>query len=286
MWPSVTSVILAGLVWAWSAAVSADPGLPLYAKFGDEVVLKPDSSSGPITKIIWKHRGNMAALFEGGAVDFYRQFEERGNLSVDTGELKIWGLKAGDEGLYSVEINGNSAGSTNLTILYPVPKPTVIKACDTGGAGCFFICDGNTTGAQPFTYKWNSGGTEKTKHITKDDHVHVSDFSCELENPVSREISEPVFNPFFSPVTKSTETAGGQDISPGGLKISTGVTVFICLLTAVLLVVFIHRWKAGMWFYQKDFWRKQERPPRDAAESNGTTSRQEKGQTDEETPMA
>lgn len=111
--------------------------------------------------------------------------------------------------------------------------------------------------------------------------MDIKDFICELANPVSQEMSDPAFNPFY----KGAETTDG-------VKISTGVTVFICLLSAVLVLVFIHRWKAGAWFFQKeslpyeaDFWRKQDRQPRDTVESNGTTSHQEPEHTDEDSPM-
>ena len=40
-------------------------------------------------------------------------------------------------------------------------------------------------------------------------------------------------------LTAGTEFFGGK------VNISSGLTVFICLLVAVLLLVTVHRWKAG-----------------------------------------
>lgn len=277
-------MLLAGWACAWLGAASADSGEKLYSKLGGEVILKPAPISGPIKNIMWKHGLNIAAEWEADSADgleVYTQFKGRCQMSTSTGELEISRLTLEDMGVYTAEVNNEpQTKKINVIILYPVPKPTITKVCDTGGAGCFLSCDANTTGAEPVTYKWKSGGTKKMKDVTKDDSVHIKDFICELENPVSLETSDPVFNPFYK---------GADDEVIEGVKISTGVTVFICLLSVVLVLVFVHRWKAGEWFFQKeslpfqaDFWRKQ---PRDTAESNGTASRQEAQHSDEGSPI-
>lgn len=286
MWPSVTSMIVPGWVCVFLAAVSAHSGEVLYKKVGDDVVLKPFPTSEPITGILWKRDGNLAAHWNvpDTEVDVYGLFKVRCSVNISSGELTITELMKDDSGSYEVEINNKEAGSTNLIVLFPVPKPSVMKGCETGGAGCALLCSGNTTGAEPVNYKWNFGATERETSVSREDSSSFKDFSCEMQNPVSQESSDPVFNPLFEEPT-SVETSGN-------VNISTGVTVFVCLLSAVLLTVFIHRWKAGMWFFQKasmpweaDFWRK-DTTPRDAAESNGTTSHQAREQTNEETPMA
>lgn len=287
MWPSVTSmIIVAGWVCVFPAAVSADP---VYKKVGDEIVLQPGSDYVSGTSIIWKHGSNIAMEWDGDTPDGYRQFKVRGSLNISTGEMTIRGLTPGDGGLYTSEINGNPSSKIRVSVIPPVPTPTVLKTCDAETTSCTLTCDGNTTGAEPVTYKWKLDDKTSTKSskehiITKESSSNINEFSCELENPVSQESSQPISNPF----TTSTP----DDPEPGNLKISTGLTVFISLLTVVLFTVLIHRWKAGMWFYQKesmpweaDFWRKQERPRREAAESNGTTAHQEKEHMDEETPM-
>lgn len=271
-----------------AAAVAADPARDLYTKLGDDVVLEPlPTSSEPITNIAWKRSGNLAALWTGA--DTAATVFVQGSLNVSSGQLTITSVTTEQSGLYEAEINNENAGSINLIVLAPVPKPSVIKACDTGGAGCYLICEANTTGAEPATFQWNFGVSVKETHIERESSSNISDFSCEVTNPVSKEKSDPVFNPFFG------ATGGGKSVEPeepaGSMNIPAGLTVFICLLSAVLLTVFIHRWSAGMWFFQKasmpweaDFWRK-ETSAREAAESNGTTSHQGRRQTDEETPM-
>ncbi|XP_074483030.1 cell adhesion molecule CEACAM1-like isoform X2 [Sebastes fasciatus] len=260
------------------AVVSADPVKKLYKKVGDEVVLKPGTI--PVKPpIIWKEGNNIAMQWDGMETDPYRQFLVRGSLNTTSGEMTITGLTRKDSGLYTPEINDVVQNTTHLIVISPVPKPTVSESCDDEKTSCTLTCDGDTTDAEPVSYRWKSGDTVKAStkehRITKDDS---SSIICELENPVSQESSLPVPNRLIT--------------APGGkLNISTGVTVFIGLLITVLLLVSLHRCKTGMWFFQKtsmpwetDFWGRHERPQTEAAESNGTTA-QEPEQTDEETPM-
>ncbi|XP_070711814.1 uncharacterized protein [Pempheris klunzingeri] len=303
MSPHVTVMTPAGWVCFLMAAVSAAREISVYKKVGDTVVLNPDAGSSLITSIMWKDGPNIAAQWDGTDLDLYRQFKERGSLNISSGELTIRGLARGDSGLYTPEINNNLASPTRLTVISPVPTPTVGKSCDEEETVCTLSCDGNTTAAEPVTYRWTSGGVVlpgllREQRITKEVSSSMAGFVCELENPVSKESSEPLPNPFYKIPVPIEPTVEGHN-----LKISTGVTVFICLLTAVVMLVLFHRCKAGMWFYQKasmpweaDFWRKHERPWLDTtppsacescpdlalqAESNGTTAREEPALTQE-----
>ncbi|XP_067439569.1 uncharacterized protein [Thunnus thynnus] len=64
---------------------------------------------------------------------------------------------------------------------------------------CVLTCNGNTTGAEPVTYRWTSGditwSSTKEQNITKEDNELW--FSCGFEKPVSSSSSEIVFNPFM-----------------------------------------------------------------------------------------
>ncbi|XP_060888954.1 SLAM family member 7-like [Labrus mixtus] len=277
MGPSVMAMFLAGWVCVSLAAETEDSGVELYKKVGDDVILMPSPTSGPITSIEWKYNKNLAAFWIGVGEEF--DLFVPGHLNLSTGALTITGLTRNDTGSYSAEISGKKAGVTQLIVLSPVPKPTVEKECDLGGNTCDLTCDGNTAGAEPVTYKWNFGHTEKGTQVKKNDTDRFSEFICEVQNPVSQESSQPVPNPML---TLPDPEAGGN------LNIQKGVIVFVCLLSVVVLLLAVHRKKAGMWFFQKeslpweaDFWRKQESPPSAPAESNGTTSQR----TDEETPM-
>ncbi|XP_035006236.1 uncharacterized protein LOC118103420 isoform X2 [Hippoglossus stenolepis] len=271
------------------ALVSSQAELKLQKKVGDDVVLSPGSGSvtGSITKIIWKDGLNIAVQWEAADSDvtYYRHFKERGSLNTSSGAMTIRGLTQNDSKLYTPEINSVMATPTLLTVLAPVPVPTVTTSCNEEKSSCTLTCDGNVKDVKLVIYNWKSDDVQLTNsskdhHVEKENSLSVKEFSCELENPVSRESSEPIANPFITDTTKAEWK----------LNINTGLIVFISLLGAVLLLVLVHRWKAGMWFFQKesmpweaDFWSKHERGSRDA-ESNGTT-RREREQTDEETAM-
>ncbi|XP_059184206.1 lymphocyte function-associated antigen 3-like [Centropristis striata] len=281
------------MMWAvWlgvflAAAESAET--EIYGRLGGEVVLKPGviPQTEAITQILWKIGPDIAADWENNELDVKDRFITRGHLNTSSGELTITGLRRNDSGVYTSEINYKVSltSPTRLTVISPVPKPTVTKSCNADESSCTLTCAGDVTGAGMVTYTWRSDNNETSSSreqlISKDDDMSVKEFTCQLKNPVSQESSEPFSNPFPNPFT------------PPAMKLnfSTGLTVFLCLLIAVVLLVCFHRCKAGEWFFNKDnmpweadFWRKNGEQSRDATDSNGTTAR-EKGQTDEETPM-
>ncbi|KAF0045933.1 hypothetical protein F2P81_002462 [Scophthalmus maximus] len=187
------------------AAVTGQSDMLVHKKEGDDVVLKPGSGfpvSDPISSVMWRVGPDIAIQWEASDPDvtYYRHFKAS------------------------------------------VPVPTVTTSCDEK-AGCTLTCEGNTTGAEPVAYKWKSDDTElkptsKDHHVKKENSPGIKEFSCELVNPVSRESSRPIPNPFIADM-------------PRNLNINTGLAVFLCLLVAVLLLVFIHRGTSGVWFFQK-----------------------------------
>lgn len=281
-----------GWLCVLSTALSAGSVLAettIYAKVGDEVDLRPDTHSvtNTIKSVLWKAGSDMAMLWDGTEIVSFRHFQGRCHLNTSTGMMTITRLTLNDSGVYTPEINDVVSTPIHLIVISAVPVPTVLTSCDEELTKCTLTCDGQTTGAEEVTYRWKSDDTvvtdavKKEYVIFKENSSGIKKFSCDLENQVSNESSQPISNPFIpnpAPVEQ--------------LKISTGLTVFISLLAAVLLLGIFHRLKAGMWFYEKasmpweaDFWRKQERPARDAAVSNGTTAHGEKEQSDEETAM-
>ncbi|KAI3365990.1 hypothetical protein L3Q82_009820, partial [Scortum barcoo] len=212
----------------------------IYAKVGGEVVLKPGATFKMGSTITWKEGENLAMAWDGKDMDLFRQFKERGSLNNLTGEMTLTRLNLTDSGWYTPEVNQEAATSVYLKVISPVPQPTIRESCDAEMTACTLTCDGGTPGAEPLNYTWWSGDTplndsSQTRHIRKEDSLNLKEFRCVLQNPVSQESSESFLNPFTLP-PESPES---------GVKISTGLTVFISLLAAVLVMVLIHRWKAG-----------------------------------------
>nr|XP_057907933.1 uncharacterized protein LOC131104600 isoform X2 [Doryrhamphus excisus] len=258
----------------------------IYKKVGDEVILRPVAASktGPFVSIMWKHGDDIAIQWDGESTEVYRQFKARTRLNHASGELTIMGLTQDDSGRYTPEINYVTSTPTHLRVLSSVPEPTVFTSCDAEVTTCTLTCAANTAGAEPVTYTWTFGDSVETNsskdHRIQKDSSSSGDISCELENPVSKKASQSTRNPFV--------TASGD-----GMKLNVGVTVFICLVTAVALLVLLHKCRTGLWFFQKDsnpweadFWKRRETQSGSALESNGrTTHHQENTQVEEETPM-
>ncbi|XP_040041833.2 uncharacterized protein LOC120824813 isoform X2 [Gasterosteus aculeatus] len=280
MWPTETPTRAAGLLCVLLAVVSASTEITIYRKLGDGVVLRPVNISVSST-IVWKQDGNLAAEWEGAEITLYRDFKGRGRLNTSNGELTITGLTPKENGFYTLETKEMAGPKIHLIVISPVPKPTVSKQCDPDRTLCTLSCDGDVADAAPVTYRWSPGDTAASKELrlAKEDSWEVQEFRCVLQNPVSQESSEPVPNPFSKAPVR-------------GPNFSTGGVVFAALLVAVLLLAAAHRCTTGMWFFQKtsmpwepNFWRKNERPSTDGSVSNGTAV-QERGQSDEETPLS
>lgn len=280
MWPCVIAVTWVGCFAAIDAAAHT-----LYKEVGQVAVLKPSSvpESEPIKSIIWKHKSDIAIELLEGTIEAYRQFKVRGKLNNLSGELTIERLAPEDSGAYTVEINDKHTSETLLQIISAVPEPIVNITCHEAKS-CTLDCVGNTKGAEPVRYNWKLGdslkeNSTKVYHVKKEETSGMKKFSCELHNPVSKKSSALYDNPLNEP---------NDEGSPNG-KIYTGVTVFASLLGTVLLLVFLHRCKSGMWFYEKnsmpwetEFWQK---PRMDASVSNGAATHQQE-YAEEETPMA
>ncbi|KAM4601572.1 lymphocyte function-associated antigen 3-like isoform 3-T4 [Polymixia lowei] len=269
--PSLTLVGLLCFCWA---VVNSEP---LYKKAGDSLTLPGFSVNDPVTGIVWKHGTDLAMEWDGRDIDSYRQFKDRGILNITTGELTLTGLIKSDSGLYAVEINNRLVNRTEIRVISPVPKPRVSSSCGAEHIFCLLSCDGDTTDAEPFTYAWrkDSGGAtnnviendlSKEYSITKEVDLSYKGFRCSLENPVSQETSETIVNPLI------------QEPQPG-LHLQKGLIVLFSLLGGLAVLIFIHRWLAGAWFYETaympweaGFWRKQQETAREDDSGEGSAT--------------
>ncbi|KAF7663084.1 hypothetical protein LDENG_00218520 [Lucifuga dentata] len=258
--------LLVTLLGLFLLPVRVVPEILVQKKAGEEVLLAPNlaSMTVPITVISWKHGPDLAIEWDGQNIpDSYRHFKDRGSLNIKTGELTITGLTPEDSGSYTVEINNKLTSTTRLQVILPVSKPTISISCDADMTRCLLTCNVDASHGEPLTYSWTSSGVAlenaaKEYVITKEASSEKTEFSCEVMNPVSQESSESIANPLIK----------------RNMKLMTGIMVFISMVTAVVVLIAIHRWKTGVWFYQKgsmpwetDFWRKQQASGREAADA-------------------
>ncbi|XP_028250957.1 uncharacterized protein LOC114427244 [Parambassis ranga] len=280
--PGTPWMMWAGCLCVFVAVVSADSAeITVYGKLGGEVVLNLEGASLTVnSKIQWKFGKNIIMDND----DISPLWQDRVHFNTSNGALTIKGLTHNDGGVYTPTIDNNNVftdgNPVKLAVISAVPVPTVTESCDKKRTSCTLTCAGNTTGAEPVIYVWRAEDAVMSEssvsiRISKEHRSSVEDFTCELKNNISQESSQLFHNPFF----------GDPKEEP---KIAMGATVFVVLLTSVVLLVFFHRWKAGMWFFQKDsmpwkadFWRWQN--GQCAAVSNGNPG--SKQRTDEESSM-
>uniref|UniRef100_A0AAQ5YAE7 Ig-like domain-containing protein n=1 Tax=Amphiprion ocellaris TaxID=80972 RepID=A0AAQ5YAE7_AMPOC len=233
----------------------------VYGKVGGEVDLRPDARSvtNTIKSVLWKAGPDIAMEWEGMEIVSHRHFKGRCYLNTSTGVMTITQLTPNDSGVYTPEINDVLSTPINLIIISAVPVPTVLTSCDEEMTRCTLTCDGQTTEAEEVTYRWKSDDTIVMDAIKKE-YVIVKVLltrcdTCDLENVVSSESSQPISNPFntgdsphvFNGLTYEHQLKSHLLFTAPEepLKVSTGLTVFISLLAAVLLLGIFHRLKAG-----------------------------------------
>eukprot|EP00063_Salmo_salar_P032755 XP_014007590.1 PREDICTED: uncharacterized protein LOC106575549 isoform X2 [Salmo salar] len=218
----------------------------LSLKVGGELVLKPDKSTvtDPITSIAWKHGKNKVAEWDKdfGGLDIYAAFKNRTTLDQTTGELRISGLMKTDSGVYSVEFNSKLPDKTyKLSVFKAVPKPTITSSCNTNKTSCTLTCEGDTTDAEPVTYRWKEGEgawevVGKQLTVSKSDTGKSNNgynYTCKMKNAVSEEVSE-VFGEVFGPERSNTGAVVG------------GVVVTIVVLVAVITGFLVWKKQTGM----------------------------------------
>ncbi|KAK7893295.1 hypothetical protein WMY93_022447 [Mugilogobius chulae] len=159
---------------------------------GKDVVLKSPSSlpSASITRVVWKHEGNIAAEWDNAEdTDYYNQFIGQSRLNRSNGELTINNLNDQFKGEYVVEINGKPIQGSLHLIVYPVvPKPHISVSCNEERTHCTLTCEGDVAAMNPKpTYIWvnNTEKTDRTLDITSESTA--PEFICRLKNLVSEE---------------------------------------------------------------------------------------------------
>lgn len=196
-----------------AAALNAVLAEVKYFKIDGELSLKPNSPSGGISSITWKHKGNIVAEWiEGSEVEYFGEFKDRTSLTSSSGVLTIRAMKKADEGNFTVEVNNRvqsvvysakgvkSLGSKVEVVVRPL-------TCNHLSPTCNFSCITHDTDVGPLRYFWKEEDGEwtefsKDKHIINNNQIEM--FFCKISNPVSEKESDPLDNPF----NKHPETTG------------------------------------------------------------------------------
>ncbi|XP_074503198.1 CD48 antigen-like [Sebastes fasciatus] len=188
------------LLLVLNVALTENTVTPVFFTDGGDLTLKVRPTfPGHINIIVWIFNDNLLAEWvedEG----YYLRIKGRANLTTETGQLIINKMSKEDEGVYSVEINDRvQSESYKAKLIKKVQKPKVALGtltCEPYSDSCRFFCDSDTTEAEPVTYSWKKGDGEwevsgKDITITNKDDSGVKTFTCRMENPVSREESDP-----------------------------------------------------------------------------------------------
>ncbi|XP_037637721.1 SLAM family member 9-like isoform X2 [Sebastes umbrosus] len=194
------------LLLVLNVAVTEDTVTPVYFTDGGDLTLKvrpplPDH----INIIVWLFNDNLLAEWVEDK-SYNLRLKGRANLTTETGQLIINKMSKEDEGVYSVEINNRVQSERyQAKLIKKVQKPKVWLRpliCGADFESCGFSCDSDTTEAEPITYSWKKGDGEwevsgKDITITSTDDSGMKTFTCRMENPVSREESDPEHNPLY-----------------------------------------------------------------------------------------
>ncbi|XP_074501502.1 CD48 antigen-like [Sebastes fasciatus] len=190
-----------------NVAVTEDTVTPVFFTDGGDLTLKVRPAfPGHINIIVWIFNGNLLAEWVEDE-SYYLRIKGRANLTTETGQLIINKMSKEDEGVYSVEINDRvQSESYKAKLIKKVQKPKVVLRTSICGAishRCRLSCDSDTTEAEPITYSWKKGDGEwkvsgKDIDITRKDDSGGKTFTCRMENPVSREESDPLYKKFIS----------------------------------------------------------------------------------------
>ncbi|XP_037638417.1 SLAM family member 9-like [Sebastes umbrosus] len=229
------------LLLVLNVAVTEDTVTTVYFADGGDLTLEvrpplPDH----INIISWIFNGYLLAEWVEDE-SYYLRIKGRANLTTETGQLIINKMSKEDEGVYSVEINDRVQSERyQAKLIKKVQKPKVLDRtlnCIAIDHSCKFSCDSNTTEAEPITYSWKKGDGEwkvsgKDITITREHDSGGKTFTCRMENPVSREESDPLYKKLF---TYNTAVAISVLIAAGAVALALVVVVVLSVVLVGLI---------------------------------------------------
>ncbi|XP_046887375.1 uncharacterized protein LOC124474950 isoform X2 [Hypomesus transpacificus] len=234
--------------------VKATESNTIYLKVGDQLAL-PGGINTPVQHILWKLNANKVVEWDPFfKTTVYGEFKNRTTLDIATGHISIRDVRISDSGIFYFEFNHTQHKSIKISVINEVPTPRINSICDTHMTSCSLTCEGDIAEAGTVTYSWKAD--EAKLEVSDKTHIHENKnteaFTCMMENSVSQMESAPHRNTLYSPVPVLTA------------KTLIGISIFVLLITAIIVLVFMHKCKSGVWFYETEsmpwetgFWRKQ-----------------------------
>ncbi|XP_058646626.1 uncharacterized protein LOC131548954 isoform X6 [Onychostoma macrolepis] len=136
----------------------------------------------------------------GGTVSFHptKRFKDITTLDEKIGQITITNLKVEHSGEYTIDINSKQQGQRfSLEVMERVPKPKITVEESSNPDVVYLICEYSGT----IIWKNSAGETlEGNKNHKPGEFITVKNtrnpenyYTCTLENAVSEETSEPVY---------------------------------------------------------------------------------------------
>ncbi|XP_068423262.1 lymphocyte function-associated antigen 3-like [Clinocottus analis] len=198
------------LLAALCRAVAADKVTRAYFTDGGELTFNVSRpSSDPISNILWKFKGDMMAEWVKNKipVEVYSPFSGRADMDTVSARLVVRNMTKADTGTYTLGIDDKVHGeSYDAVWIRNLSKPTVTLrtlTCVVGMESCLVSCVTDTAEAEPIAFGWKFGekewkGSEKDSiNITTLNNVLDETITCQISNPVSKQVSKAIKNPLY-----------------------------------------------------------------------------------------
>ncbi|XP_016535092.1 T-lymphocyte surface antigen Ly-9-like [Poecilia formosa] len=230
----VRSAAVLLLLLALQAAAQEDK----YFEIGGTLTLNP-MSSGEITSITWKHKGNVVAEYIKDSVplEYLSDLKGRTNVDLTTGVLTVKDMRKSDDGKFTVEINNRVLPvSFNAVGIKPLPEPAVVlknpTTCYKNSDSCNLTCNGDVRDSGPVQYFWKlreDGAWKESGQdwmLTKIQMSSVEKIICKIQNPISEKESGPLHILVFPPLCSFISDVLGVLMRSVALLVLFGLVVW------------------------------------------------------------
>ncbi|XP_058638100.1 uncharacterized protein LOC131544113 [Onychostoma macrolepis] len=204
---------------------------------GETVSFRPDTLESPVTSIVWKHvsLSTVKAIewdVDDGVIIPNQRFKDITTLDEKTGQITITNLKVEHSGEYTIDINSKEQGQRfSLEVMERVPKPKTTIEESSNPDVVYLICEYSGT----IIWRNSAGETlNGSKHHRTGEFITVKKkgnpenyYTCTLENAVSDETSDPVYERDLFKTGEDVKRAVGETVSFRPDKLESPVTSIV-----------------------------------------------------------